>query len=118
MLRNRSLQRLLIGILAACLLQSAPALAAQRCAATGGESEDRVSEWTSCSNDSGGSFAVKAAHADLEQIFEAITLAAAHVERAWLRVAFPETRSACRAEWLSAPSRDPPKTVRFCTFLI
>jgi hypothetical protein len=31
MLRNRALQRLLIGILAACLLQSAPALAATLC---------------------------------------------------------------------------------------
>jgi hypothetical protein len=118
MLRNRSLQRLLIGIVAACLLQSAPALAVQRCAATEGESADRVSEWTSCSNESSGSFAVKAAHAALEQIFEATTLAAASVERAWLRVAFPATQSACRAEWLSAPSRDPPKTIRFCSFLI
>jgi hypothetical protein len=118
MLRNRSLQRLLIVIVAACLVQSAPALAYPTCAVTGGESTEQIGEWTSCSNESGGSFAVEVAHADFEQIFEATTLAAAHVERAWLRVAVPDARSPCRTEWLSAPSRDPPKSVRFCSFLI
>ena len=111
------LQRVIALLLALCVLCAGQALAAPACENNEPAAAQLPAE-PSCADDVSSSLpVVKAYQRDFAQLPERGVIAIGRPAQRWVAHAQEDGPGVCAAHWLQAPAHDPPKTIRFCTFL-
>lgn len=100
------------------MLYAGPSPAAPACADPEDAETAYAAEQLACSGDSDANFAVGVSHTDIDKLFGDGDLPTPRLFRTSYTLRIADQRVMCAVEWLKPAARDPPKTIRFCSFLI
>ena len=118
MRNSRFLQRLCTFLVAASMLYAGPSPAAPACADLEDAGTAYAVQWLACSDDPEESSAVGVSPADVDKLLGDAVLPIPRVFRTSYTLPVADQRVICPVEWLKPAARGPPRTIRFCSFLI